>query len=94
MTALPERFVIAAGPGDRTDATAFVSRAMRLDDAAVIRVVERSDGLLALWAHTGFDVLVTRSIFGSVAPADLVADAATLASRLAEGRPGLSLIHI
>lgn len=88
MTALPERFVIAAGPGDRTDATAFVSRAMRLDDAAVIRVVERSDGLLALWAHTGFDVLVTRSIFGSVAPTDLVADAATLTSRLAEARPG------
>lgn len=97
MTELPERFVVAASPDDRGDALAFLSRAIRLDEAAVIRVVQRSDGLLALWAHTGFDVLVTRSIFGSVAPSDIVVDADTLRSRLSEGtagvpvEPGMSL---
>ena len=48
MTELPERFVVAASPDDRGDALAFLSRAIRLDEAAVIRVVQRSDGLLAV----------------------------------------------
>ncbi|MGV9826614.1 MULTISPECIES: hypothetical protein [unclassified Gordonia (in: high G+C Gram-positive bacteria)] len=81
----PERFLAPAGADDRADAVAFLSRAMRLDEAAVIRLSARADGLVALWAHTGFDVLVTRSVFGTLAPDDVVCDAATIRSALARG---------
>ncbi|GAA1480359.1 hypothetical protein GCM10009624_07990 [Gordonia sinesedis] len=80
----PERFVEVAADGDRADAIAFLGRALRLDDAVVTRIVVRSDGLLALWARTGFDVLVTRSVFGRMRPDDLICDAATLRDGLAQ----------
>ncbi|MDL9938538.1 hypothetical protein QSJ18_17470 [Gordonia sp. ABSL1-1] len=82
-----ERFIEIAGP-DRSDALAFLSRAMRLEDAAVIRLSIRPDGLLGLWAHTGFDVLVTRAVTGRQAPTDLVCDAATLHAALSASDSG------
>lgn len=83
----PERSIAVAGDGDRGDAVAFLSRAIRLDDAAVTRVVVRSDGLLGLWARTGFDVLVTRSVFGAMRPEDLVCDATVLRDALQASTP-------
>ncbi|MFT4042169.1 MAG: hypothetical protein QM673_03300 [Gordonia sp. (in: high G+C Gram-positive bacteria)] len=94
---VPERHLTPAGAHDRADALAFLTRAIRLDEAPVVRLSRRPDGLVGLWAHTGFDVLVTRSIFATIAPADIVCDAATLRAVLARGRddepadPGMSL---
>lgn len=55
----------------RRDLTTFVDRALRLDDAAVIRLRARSGGLLAAWVATGFDVLASRVVAGTVRPDDL-----------------------
>ncbi|MGV9712287.1 hypothetical protein ACWDTI_16685 [Gordonia sp. NPDC003424] len=88
MTA-PERHITLTGPGDRTDATAFLARAVRLDDTAVIRIAARPDGLLGLWVNTGFDVLAGRSVFGSMRPDDIVCDATTLRAALASALPGV-----
>ncbi|MET9200840.1 hypothetical protein [Gordonia sp. NPDC003585] len=82
-----ERFVSISG-SDRTDAIAFLAHAQRLDDAAVVRLASRPDGLIALWTHTGFDVLATRSVVGSMAPDDLVCDAAALHAVLSSEAPG------
>ncbi|MGV0794177.1 hypothetical protein [Mycolicibacterium sp. XJ1819] len=71
----------------RDDLAAFVDRALRLDEAAVIRLRERSDGLLAAWVATGFDVLATRVVRGRVKPADLSAGADALAAGLAAVGP-------
>ena len=60
-----ERWVQAASASDRADALAFVARAARMNEAAVIRLQGRPDGRLGLWTHTGFDVLATRSIVGA-----------------------------
>ncbi|MEE4022644.1 hypothetical protein V1Y59_06110 [Gordonia sp. PKS22-38] len=83
-----ERHITLTGPADRADATAFLGRALRLDDAAVIRVAARADGLIGLWAATGFDVLAGRSVFGTMRPDDIVCDAATLRSSLSAAEPG------
>jgi hypothetical protein len=68
----------------RADLTAFVERATRLDPAAVIRLRARSGGLVTAWAATGFDVLASRVVAGTLRPDDLSVGADELARGLAE----------
>lgn len=70
---------------DRSDVAAFVARARRADDAGVLRLHERDDARVGLWVRTGFDVLATRSVFGTVTPNDVVADAAAMAASMDAG---------
>jgi hypothetical protein len=67
----------------RADLTAFVERAARLDPAAVIRLRARSGGLVTAWAATGFDVLASRVVSGTLRPDDLSVGADELARGLA-----------
>jgi hypothetical protein len=67
----------------RGDLAAFVERAVRLDAAAVIRLRARSGGLLAAWVATGFDVLASRVVAGTIRPDDLSVGADALARGLA-----------
>jgi hypothetical protein len=67
----------------RADLAAFVERAARLDPAAVIRLRARSGGVVTAWALTGFDVLASRVVAGSVRPDDLSVGADELARGLA-----------
>ncbi len=67
----------------RKDLAAFVDHAMRLDDAAVVRLRARSDGLLTAWVATGFDVLASRAVVGKVRPDDMSVAADALGSGLA-----------
>jgi hypothetical protein len=67
----------------RADLSAFVERAARLDPAAVIRLRTRSGGLFTAWAVTGFDVLASRVVAGSLRPDDLSVGADELARGLA-----------
>ncbi|MFW0784588.1 hypothetical protein AAFP35_08700 [Gordonia sp. CPCC 206044] len=85
----PERHVTLNGPDDLADAVAFLARAVRIDDAAVVRLAARPDGLIGLWVTTGFDVLAGRSVFGTLRPDDIVCDATTLRDTLAAASPGV-----
>ncbi|UQX12674.1 hypothetical protein [Candidatus Mycobacterium methanotrophicum] len=67
----------------RADLSAFAQRAARLDPAAVIRLRTRSPGLFTAWALTGFDVLASRAVAGSLRPDDLSVGADELAHGLA-----------
>lgn len=67
----------------RADLAAFVGHAVRLDDAAVIRLRARSDSQLTAWVATGFDVLASRVVAGTVRPDDVSAAADVLARGLA-----------
>jgi hypothetical protein len=55
----------------RSDLAVFVERAVRLDEAAVVRLKQRADGLVTAWVATGLDVLVARAVAGEVDPRDL-----------------------
>lgn len=68
----------------RRDLAAFVGRARRLDESAVIRLRTRGDGLVGAWVVTGFDVLAARVVVGSVRPADFTCGADQLYRGLTE----------
>lgn len=68
--------------GHRRDLAAFLGRALRLDDAAIVRLRARSPGLVTAWVATGFDVLASRVVAGDVRPGDLSVGADALARGL------------
>lgn len=78
----PERGVWPANAAHWADLTTFTEHALRLDNAAVIRMRNRPAGLLVAWVATGFDVLASRVVAGQVRPDDLSAGADALAKGL------------
>jgi hypothetical protein len=79
----PERGLWLTDRRDRGDLSTFAERAVRLDDAAVVRLRERADGSVVAYVATGFDVLASRVMHGRVRPKDLCAGADALAAGLA-----------
>nr|WP_158019250.1 hypothetical protein [Mycobacterium basiliense] len=77
-----ERGLWLHGGAHRADLATFVEHAMRLDNAAVIRLRARSSGLLTAWVATGFDVLASRVVAGKVRPNDVSVGADGLARGL------------
>lgn len=75
MNASSERGLWLPEAAGRANLAAFVERARRLDEAAVIRLRQRSEEVLVAWAPTGFDVLTSRVVAGAVKPPDLCAGA-------------------
>lgn len=73
--------------GHREDLLTFGERALRLDEAAVVRLRQRSPGVFVVWTATGFDVLASRVVGGEVRPADLSAAADALLAGLAVMSP-------
>lgn len=57
-------------PIERDDLGVFVTRAVRLDSRAIVRL-RGGNGRLHAWVNTPFDTLVTRSVYGAVRPGDL-----------------------
>lgn len=78
-----ERGIWLTDAAHRDDLATFTERALRLDDAAVIRLRQRPGRLVAAWVATGFDVLASRVFGGRVNPPDLCAGADALAAGLA-----------
>lgn len=88
MVEVAERGVWLADEAQRVDLAAFTERALRLDDAAVIRFRTRSESTLMAWVATGFDVLAARAVRGRVRPDDLSAGADELARALSVTESG------
>ena len=73
-------------PDDRGDLGTFVGRVVRLDQTAAVRLLGSASGRVTAWASTPFDVLATRSVPGTLEPADVTTFAATLLSALSVDR--------
>ncbi len=91
-----ERVLTIPDPVERENLTAFLGKALRLDEAAVVRLRTRTDGRLSAWASTGFDALAVRVVAGSIVPDDTSAAADQLIAALGsavDGRvdPGFSM---
>lgn len=78
----PDRGLWISDPAGRHDLAVFAERALALDEAAVVRLRTRADGLVGAWAATGFDVLAGRAVPGTVSPADITCAADQLARSL------------
>lgn len=76
----------------RSDLGVFVERTLRLDEAAVVRLKVRGDGLIGAWTATGFDVLACRVIAGTLRPPDVTCGADRLRAGLL--RPGGGAVDI
>lgn len=84
---LTERGIWLDGVTHRDDLATFTDRVLRLDEAAVIRLRQRSDEHIVAWAATGFHVLASRVVGGRVTPVDLAVGADALAAGLAAMAP-------
>lgn len=65
-----ERVLTIPDAQERRNLASFISRAIRLDESAVIRLRQRDRNQLTAWAATGFDVLAVRTVDGTIAPDD------------------------
>jgi hypothetical protein len=77
-----ERSLLVADPGERENLVSFLSNAVRLDEAAVVRLRRRLDGRVAAWVATGFDVLAARAVAAVLTPADATVAADELLATL------------
>ncbi|MGA5544726.1 hypothetical protein ACPCIR_22970 [Mycobacterium sp. NPDC051198] len=85
----PERGLWIDDPRDREDLATFLDRALRLDDAAVVRLRERAGTPAAVaWVATGLEVLASRVVTGQVRPSDLSAGADALVAGLSSAADG------
>ena len=73
-------------PDDRGDLGTFIGRVVRLDQTAAVRLLGSASGRVTAWASTPFDVLATRSVPGTLEPADVTTFAAALLSALSVDR--------
>ncbi|MFC5287418.1 hypothetical protein ACFPM7_10180 [Actinokineospora guangxiensis] len=73
-------------PAERENLGAFVARAVRLDQQAVVRLRARGDGAVEAWVSTPFDVLATRSARAELTPTDVTVAAPDLLAGLAVAR--------
>jgi hypothetical protein len=73
---------------ERESLAAFVARAVRLDAQALVRLRERAGEprVVEAWVATPFDVLATRGLVGSVAPADVTVSGNELLAALTVAR--------
>jgi hypothetical protein len=72
------------GPADGGDAAAFLARIVALDPGGLVRL-RGTGGRVTAWAKLPFGVLVSRTVGGSVQPADVTVLAAELLAALEQG---------
>lgn len=91
---MTERGIWLADTAQAENLATFVERVLRLDEAAVVRLRARGEGVIVAWAATGFEVLAARVVSGRLAPSDLCAGADALSHELpGSGRidPGFAM---
>ena len=71
-----------ADAAEREDLANFVGRAVRLSSSAIVRLRAYEDGTVGVWASTGFDVIVARSVRGAMNPSDTTVKARELLTAL------------
>ncbi|GAA5069179.1 hypothetical protein [Nocardia callitridis] len=57
-----QRALRVPDPGERENLATFLTRAVRLDPAAVVRLRRRGDRQVSAWVATGFEALAVRTI--------------------------------
>ena len=69
---MDERRLTIPDPNERADFAAFLTRALRLDEAAVVRLTSGAGGRMRVWARTPFGALVVRGLGGHCPGGDVV----------------------
>ncbi|MFE3102388.1 hypothetical protein [Nocardia tengchongensis] len=69
-------------PAERENLATFLSHALRLDPAAVIRLRRRGDRFVSAWAATGFEALAVRTVVAELGIDDVTIGADTILAGL------------
>ncbi|MFF0543309.1 hypothetical protein ACWEVD_00090 [Nocardia thailandica] len=84
---LDQRVLHVPDPAERENLITFLSRAVRLDPAVVVRLRRRGSSLVSAWAATGFETLAVRTVTAELGVDDVTAGADTLLAGLRSGHP-------
>ncbi|GAD87110.1 hypothetical protein FEK33_25565 [Nocardia asteroides NBRC 15531] len=74
-------------PAERENLATFLTRAIRLDDAAVVRLRRRGSSLVSAWVATGFETLAVRTVTAELGVDDVTVGADTVLAGLRTGHP-------
>ncbi|MGW4534169.1 hypothetical protein ACWEOI_24795 [Nocardia sp. NPDC004340] len=69
-------------PAERENLATFLTHAVRLDPAAVIRLRRRGDRFVSAWAATGFEALAVRTVVAELGMDDVTVSADTVLAGL------------
>ncbi|MGW4366864.1 hypothetical protein ACWEKT_14575 [Nocardia takedensis] len=82
-----QRVLHVSDPAERENLATFLSRAVRLDPATVVRLRKRGDRLVAAWVGTGFEALAVRTVQAELGVDDVTVGADLVLAGLSSGSP-------
>jgi hypothetical protein len=82
-----QRVLEVSDPAERENLATFLTRAVRLDPAAVVRLRRRGERLVSSWVATGFEALAVRTVVAELGVDDVTVGADLVLAGLATGGP-------
>ncbi|MFI6773273.1 hypothetical protein [Nocardia sp. NPDC050412] len=82
-----QRVLEVADPAERENLATFLSRAIRLDPAAVVRMRRRGERYVSAWVATGFEALAVRTVVAELGVDDVTVGADLVLAGLPSGSP-------
>ncbi|BDT85683.1 hypothetical protein [Nocardia cyriacigeorgica] len=82
-----QRVLYVGDPAERENLATFLGRALRLDQAAVVRLRRRDERLVSAWVATGFEALAVRTVVAELGVDDVTVGADLVLAGLASGSP-------
>ena len=82
-----QRVLHTPDPAERENLTTFLNRALRLDEAAVVRLRRRGSSLVSAWVTTGFETLAVRTVTAELGVDDVTVGADMVLAGLRTGHP-------
>ncbi|WP_454199485.1 hypothetical protein [Nocardia sp. Marseille-Q1738] len=82
-----QRVLHVSDPAERENLATFLTRAARLDPAAVVRLRRRGDHYVAAWVATGFEALAVRTVVAQLGVDDVTVGTEVVLAGLAGGSP-------
>src|SRR5438552_3268129 len=80
-----DRTLRVPDPAERENLATFVAQAVRLDEAAIVRLRRRGNGRINAWATTGFDALAVRACEAELGVDDAIVGGDVLLAGLQSG---------
>ncbi|MGV9817618.1 hypothetical protein [Nocardia xishanensis] len=82
-----QRVLHVADPAERENLATFLSRAVRLDPAALVRLRRRGERYVSAWVATGFEALAVRTVVAELGVDDVTVGADLVLAGLGTSSP-------
>ncbi|WP_280492782.1 hypothetical protein [Nocardia asiatica] len=82
-----QRVLHVPDPAERENLATFLTRAVRLDPAAVVRLRRRGEKYVSAWVVTGFEALAMRTVVAELGVDDVTVSADLVLAGSASGSP-------